>query len=99
MKTFQEFLENHSHHLGELDGLIKNQNDKINQYVELNSERGKLFVQIMKTLEYGLKNEAELSNAIQKAMKLADVGYKLNVSDFSGWARNTGKYGGELRSL
>lgn len=99
MKTFQEFLENHNYHLGEIDNMIKKQKEDIEQFVELNHERGKLFVQIIKTLEYGLKNEAELQNAIQKAMKLANVGYKLRTTDFSGWARNTGKYGGELRNL
>ena len=91
MKSFNEFLETHNIHLNEIDSIIREKDRRIKELVELTLENYKIYAQIMKTLEYGLKEESKLKETVQKAIELAKNGYYLKSSDFSDWAKITGK--------
>lgn len=91
MKSFTEFLESHNIHLNEIDSIIREKDKKIQELIELTQENYKIYAQIMKTLEYGLKEESKLKEAVSKVIELAKDGYNLKSSDFSSWAKITGK--------
>lgn len=75
-------------HLHEIEKILTQQERQINEYVEMYSEISKLFPQIIKTLEYGLKNESELKAAAEKAIELSKTGYQMKSTDFSLWSKN-----------
>lgn len=94
MRSFKNFLESvpdgvipHRHHLGEIQSIIEKQESRINQFVELHSEQVKIFAQIARSLEYGLKDETKMKEAVGKAIELAKMGYGMKSSDFSQWSK------------
>jgi hypothetical protein len=104
MKSFEQFLESstenapsvspkpeisHTNHLRQIADMIDKKDEKIANFVELNSELLKIFLEIKRTLEYGLKEESKIKDAVSKAIGLAERGGKLRSSDFSSWSKMT----------
>jgi hypothetical protein len=79
----------HTHHLRQIADMIDEKDERIANFVELNSELLKVFLEIKRTLEYGLKEESKIKEAVSKAIGLAEKGSKLRSSDFSSWSRMT----------
>jgi hypothetical protein len=103
MKSFEQFIESsaenvgrntpevsHTHYLGQIGNMIEEKNEKIKGFVELNSELTKIFLEIKRTLEYGIKEESKIKDAVNKAIGLAEMGGKLRSTDFSSWSKMTG---------
>jgi chromosome segregation ATPase len=71
MKTFNQFLESHQFHLGEIDNLINDQKRKISNLVEKNSDLIRALAKIKTDLERALKDKSKLNDAVYGAINIA----------------------------
>lgn len=78
MRTFQQFLESvpagvnpHRYHIGEIQGIIDNQERRINELVEKNAMLLKTLAKIKIDLERALKDKTKLNDAVYNSINLA----------------------------
>lgn len=112
MKTFNQFLNENNYtnhpeqntwyyqakkHLRDVSDIIDSQEGEQKAKVDHSDEVSKSLYKIQSTLEYGLKNEDKLKEAVAKAIELLNTAKSWNFTDFSSWNQMTqrGKFYGK----